>query len=107
MNVTFDGPRHEFTEDELKQAERMVKRIRPTLRGQGGPMQGIVLAELVATWVVGHHSVPPGTPPSAANAAETEELRGRMLGHFCHLVAKLAELTDTTIEKLAEGGYDA
>jgi hypothetical protein len=36
-------------------AMKIAARIKPMLKGKGPEMQGAVLAELVATWLAGHH----------------------------------------------------
>jgi len=41
--------------DLIATADRIIENIRPQLAGAGAPVQGLVLAELLAMYIAGHH----------------------------------------------------
>lgn len=42
-------------EQAARQSEQIIDRIRPLLGGQPPELQGIIVAELLAIWLAGHH----------------------------------------------------
>jgi hypothetical protein len=44
-----------LTEQLTRQSDEIVERIRPMLAGKAPPLQGIIVAELTALFIAGHH----------------------------------------------------
>jgi hypothetical protein len=71
--------------DDAQIALHVVRRIRPHLAGRPPNIQGAVLAELLATWLRGHHAETP---------ERTMELRAELLGHLLMTASRLSALPD-------------
>jgi len=70
----------------------LVALIRPLLAGKSPPVQGAVLADLLAIWLAGHHV--PGNP--AATQSQRAELLAQQLKAVAQLVPVNAHLIGTT-----------
>jgi hypothetical protein len=57
--------------DTLATVVQLINRIRPILAGQPPPVQGAVLADLLATWLAGHR----GTTITSTDEMREELLR--------------------------------
>lgn len=60
MNIEWSSERLQMSAAEREAAEakgdELIERIRPLLAGHHPAVQGYVVAELVATWIAGHHA---------------------------------------------------
>ncbi|HEX8782631.1 MAG TPA: hypothetical protein VF764_04620 [Steroidobacteraceae bacterium] len=66
--------------DVIKQAQ---DRINPVLHGLPPPVQGLILADLLAMWLAGHFTTDP---------EETDLLREELLQRHCQSVRELVEI---------------
>ena len=76
-------------EDELREAESIVARIRPLLSGRRPAVVGAALADLTAMWLTGHHV--PG------DRADTAALREELLTMHARLVRDLVALQESGV----------
>jgi hypothetical protein len=65
---------------DLNDVTRLVETIRPLLAGKGAPIQGAVLADLLAIWLAGH---------IMTDDAATAELREELLANHIAMVRRL------------------
>ena len=68
---------------------QLIRRIRPILAGQPSPVQGAVIADLLATWLVGHID--------SSSKTRTEEMRRKLLKVSTAMVRELVSIYDTPI----------
>ena len=67
--------------DTLATIAQLIEHIRPILAGQPAPVQGAVLADLLATWLAGHID--------STGRRQTEALREELLKHHLATVRAL------------------
>jgi hypothetical protein len=77
------------TPHEAEQVDRLVLRLVKELAGREPQMQGLILADLLATWLAGH--IVKGRP------AATEALRMDLLRHHVETVRRLIPIASQRI----------
>jgi hypothetical protein len=82
---------------DLDDVRRLVEAIRPILGGKPPPIQGAVLADLLAIWLAGHFA-----GDDAANAAVREEL---LTAHIA-MVRKLIPVNEEWMLRRREAPQD-
>jgi hypothetical protein len=70
--------------DELKQVTALSDTIAPLLAGKPPHVQGAVLADLLATWLAGHHI--------AGDEDATRKVRADLLASHCSMVRELTSV---------------
>jgi hypothetical protein len=68
----------------ISEAMAIIDQIRPLLAGRAPEVQGVVLADLLATWLAGHHV--------AGDEDATHKMRAEILTMHCTNVRKLTSI---------------
>ena len=78
--------------ERIDRAEHICNQIVPLLRGQGPDVQGVVLANIVALWLAGHHPA----------------LRGEVIKQWSELMHNLVPLAEDDIfgEQVRPEGWE-
>lgn len=99
--TTNQKPNAADTSDLADRSAKLVERIKPFLRGQGGAVQSAALADLVSMWLAGHVIM---EEVDSAERPHTDAVREAVLNDFVALVRKLTPINEQIILEKISGG---